>query len=120
LFAFTAAAVPIKPDLQKILQQQKQDYKRFEPARAGWNGPEMLPTRQAASNAIYEAYGPASTKRAIRAALSAAATPDPAAIFAIGLLILMLRYTRHQRLERQRASVMAMPVPSRLEERRAA
>jgi hypothetical protein len=113
-------AVPIKPDLQKILKQQEQKPRHYEPAQAGWNGPEMVRPQEAAPNPVYEAYGPASTVRAIRASLSMAAKPDPVALLGIGLLILMLRLARQERSKRARAAV-AFPIrvePKR--ERRAA
>jgi hypothetical protein len=112
LFALGSFAVPIKPDLQKILKQQEKQTRPFEPAHAGWNGPELQKPQVASPNPVYEAYGPASTARAIRAALAAAATPDPIAILAIGLLILMLRYTRHQRANRERAVVVPIRTAS--------
>src|SRR3954462_12182632 len=107
--AAAVQAVPLKPDLQKILKQGEQRPKRFGPAHAGWNGPEMVRAQEASPNPIYEAYGPASTVRAIRASLAAAATPDPMALGAIGLLILMFRWTRQQRAKNMRATVIPIP-----------
>ena len=104
--AVTASAVPVKPDLQKILQEQSERPKYYEPARAGWNGPEMMRPQEAAPNPFYEAYGPASTVRMIRASLAEAAMPNPAAMAAIGLLILLLRYSRSRRLQRGQARVV--------------
>ena len=106
LFAIGTFAVPIKPDLQKILKQQEKQMRPFAPAHAGWNGPELQKPQVASPNPVYEAYGPASTARAIRAALAAAATPDPIAIAGIGMLILMLRYTRRQKAQHERAVVV--------------
>jgi hypothetical protein len=109
LFAINAFAVPVKPDLEKILKQQEQRQRHYEPARAGWDGPEMVRAQDASPNPVYEAYGPASTARAIRASLRAAATPDPVAILGIGMLILLLRLARHQRTQRQMAAVVVLP-----------
>ena len=110
--AVGADAVPIKPDLQKILKQQEQKPRYYEPAQAGWNGPEMVRPQEASPNPIYEAYGPASTVRAIRASLLTAAKPDPVALMGIGLLILMLRLARNERSKREKAGVV---VPIRRE-----
>jgi hypothetical protein len=120
LLAVSAWAVPIKPDLQKILKEQPDRPMQFEPARAGWNGPEAPPASQAVRNPVYEAYGPAATARAVRAALIAAATPDPLSIAAVGVLILFWRYSRKQRLQREGANLVAMPTMGATEERRAA
>ena len=120
LFSIASFGVPIKPDLQKILKQQEKQTRPFEPAHAGWNGPELVKPQVASPNPVYEAYGPASTARAIRAALAAAATPDPMAILAIGLLILMWRYTRNQRLKQTRSAVVVPIRTASLEERKAA
>src|SRR5690242_20003600 len=92
--AIGAHAIPIKPDRQKILKQQERKPRYDEPAQAGWNGPEVVRPQEASPIPIYEAYGPASTVRAIRASLLTAAKPDPVALMGIGLLILMLRLAR--------------------------
>jgi hypothetical protein len=112
LVSFSALSLPVKPNLEKILKQQEQRPRTYEPARAGWNGPEMVPPREASPNPVYEAYGPASTVRAIRASLRAAATPDPVAIVGIGMLIMLLRLARQQRAQRERAAVITMGGPS--------
>jgi hypothetical protein len=112
LFVAYGYAVPIKPDLEKILKQQEQPPRPYEPARAGWDGPEMVRPQEASPNVVYETYGPASTARAVRAALRAAATPDPVALFAIGALILLLRLTRRERVELQRAAVPRADIDS--------
>jgi hypothetical protein len=111
LFAVHAFAVPVKPNLEKILQQQQQRPRQYEPARAGWDGPEMVRPQDASPNPVYEAYGPASTARAIRASLRTAMLPDPAALTAILMLILLWRIVRQQRTQRQHAPVVAMPQP---------
>ncbi len=107
LFSMGAFAIPVKPDLEKILKQQEQKPRHYEPARAGWNGPEMVRPQDSAPNPVYEAYGPASTARAIRASLRAAATPDPVALVGIGMLILLLRLVRSQG-KKQRAEVRVL------------
>ncbi len=108
LIGLNARALPVKPNLEKILKQQEQPPHQYEPARAGWDGPEMVRPQEASPNPVYETYGPASSVRAIRAALKAAATPDPAAIVAIGMLILLWRIARNERTRRE-AAVLVMP-----------
>ncbi len=120
LTAATCYGVPIKPDLQKILKQQEQKPRHYEPAQAGWNGPEMVRSQEAAPNPVYEAYGPTSTVRAIRASLLTAAKPDPVALAGIGLLILMLRLARNERSKRESAAVVVPIRPGASEDRRRA
>jgi len=113
--AGAAFAVPVKPDLEKILKQQEHRNRSFEPAQAGWNGPEMQRPQDAAPNAVLEAYGPAATARSIRAALAAAAIPDPKAVVAIGVLILLMRIMRQiqDRRRSQETQGQATVVPIR-------
>lgn len=120
-FAGAAFAVPVKPDLEKILNQQEHRRRTFEPAQAGWNGPEMQRPQDAAPNAVLEAYGPAATARSIRASLMAAAVPDPKAAIAIAALIILMRIMRQVQERRKRlAAVVAIRPASPEEERRAA
>jgi len=109
--AGTAFAVPVKPDLEKILKQQDQRKRTFEPAQAGWNGPEMQRPQDASPNAVLEAYGPAATVRSVRAALMAAAVPDPKAVLAIAVLIMLMRIMR-QVQERRRQAAVVVPIRS--------
>jgi hypothetical protein len=107
--ATTVFAVPVKPDLEKILKQQEQRNRSFEPAEAGWNGPEMQRAQDASPNVVLETYGPAATERALRAGLAAAAIPDPKAVVAIAVLILLMRIMmRVQEREKRRAPVVVM------------
>ncbi len=118
--SLAASALPVKPDVEKILQRQEQHPRHYQPARAGWDGPEMAPPEQASRNPVYEAYGPASTVRAVHAALKAAAKPDPVAVLAIGFLILLLRIARQQRVARERAVVTPIAPAFSHDHRRAA
>jgi hypothetical protein len=120
LFASVAFAVPVKPDLGKILKQQEQRNRSFEPAQAGWNGSEMQRQQDAAPNPVLEAYGPAATARSIRAALMAAAVPDPAAVIAIAVLILLMRIMRQMQDRRAQAVVVPIRMLSPEEDRKAA
>jgi len=120
--AVSALAAPVKPDLQKILNQQEQQRRTYEPAQAGWNGPEMQRPQDVSPNAVLEAYGPAATARSIRAALSAAAIPDPKAVVAIAVLIVLMRIMRQirERREEKRVVVPIRNGPRAQEDRRAA
>ncbi|MGZ4787441.1 MAG: hypothetical protein ACXVZV_02190 [Terriglobales bacterium] len=120
LLAGTAFAVPVKPDLGKILKQQEQRNRPFQPAQAGWNGPEMQRAQGAAPNPVLEAYGPAATARSIRAALTAAAIPDPSAVVAIVVLIILMRIMRQTQERRRQAVVLPIRSTSHEEERKAA
>jgi hypothetical protein len=102
-FVLHAYALPVKPDLEKILKEQQQRPRQYEPARAGWDGPEMVRSQEASPNPVLEAYGPTSTIRAIRSSLRAALTPDPAAAAGILMLILLWRIVREQRSRRESA-----------------
>jgi hypothetical protein len=109
-------AVPVKPDLDKILKQQEQRNRQFEPAQAGWNGPEMQRPQDAAPNVVLETYGPAATLRSVRASLAAAAIPDPKAVIAIGVVIILMRIMREAQ-ERQKQRVMVVTMRPALAER---
>jgi hypothetical protein len=109
LASIPLGAVPIKPDLQKILKQEQLP-RKFEPAHAGWNGPELVRPQDAAPNPIYEAYGPASTARIVRASLAAAVVPDPKAIAAIFVVILLMRYLRQRWTRKGARNVTTMPI----------
>lgn len=121
-FTGTALAVPVKPDLEKILKQQERRNRSFEPAQAGWNGPEMQRPQDVAPNAVLEAYGPAATARSVRAALMAAAIPDPKAVVAIAILIMLMRIMRviQERRGKTLAIVPILPVTTQQEEQKAA
>ena len=114
-------AVPIKPNLEKALQQQEQRRRNFEPAHAGWNGPEMQRPQDVAPNPVLEAYGPAATVRSIRASLVAAAIPDPKAVIAIAIIIILMRVIRNLRERRQqKATVVSIrSAPSEQEQQAA-
>ena len=114
IFGACSWATPIRPDLQKLLKQDQRP-RRFSPARAGWNGPEMQP-RRSVLNPTLEAYGPAATAKQNRDALLTAIIPDPKAVIAIGGLIVLLRILRVQKQKQKNAAVIAMPRPPEEEE----
>jgi hypothetical protein len=105
LFVFLAAldadATPIRPDIRKLVTENQTPPPQAEPARAGWNGPE-LPARNAMA---IPALDPAVTLRSNKAALITAAVPDPRAILAVVVIIFLMRLLRSiQEKERQARS----------------
>lgn len=89
LAAIRAEALPIRPDVRKVLSEPQRSPAQFGPARAGWNGPEMASAQVV--NTTYEQLDPAATARSVRQSLIAAALPDYRALGAIALVILLLR-----------------------------
>jgi hypothetical protein len=90
----TAHASPIPPDIKRMLAQPQTEPVKFEPARAGWNGPEMTPATLPA------ALSSAARVRAIHRTLALVMTPDPRAVFAILAAIVVLRKLRSMRERR--------------------
>ena len=115
----TGFSVPIKPNLEKTLQQQEQRRRTFVPAQAGWNGPEMQRPQDVAPNPVLEAYGPAATARSIRASLIAAAIPDPKAVIAIAVIIILMRTIKTIRQRRTREADI-IPIRSAAQQERQA
>jgi hypothetical protein len=110
-----AKATPIQPDVKQVLHQQEQGpVVPFAPARAGWNGPEAAPAAQASPNPVLEAIGPAASDRAVRASLLSAVVPDPRAIAAIVLVILLLRRMSRTSKAAARAQVPVAPENAKL------
>ncbi|HSE48206.1 MAG TPA: hypothetical protein VLA96_03255 [Terriglobales bacterium] len=91
LLVGTSDATPIKPDVRKLVETPPPAPPAYEPARAGWNGPETSPG-QIAMAAAQEAH-----VRAVRRALATVVTPDPRAWAAILAMILLLRKVRSMR-----------------------
>ena len=101
LSAIDADATPIRPNIRKLVTENQTPPPRAEPARAGWNGPE-LPPRSAMT---IPALDPAVTLRANKAALLTAAVPDPRAILAVVAIVFLMRLLRNlQEKERQAKS----------------
>jgi hypothetical protein len=97
-----ASATPIRPDVRKLVEQPPNATPPYEPARAGWNGPET----SAADMALAAAQ--AARVQEVHRALAVVVTPDPRAWLAILLLIVVMRKLRAQREARQ----VAVPVAS--------
>jgi len=105
ILSLAAAATPIQPDLEKLLSKPRSEHEWFEPARAGWDGPETETSGFSRSSLVLEKFGPAETARVARASFLAAAVPDPRIWACLCALILLLR-------RRQRAT----PKPSEASE----
>jgi hypothetical protein len=87
-----AGATPIQPDVRQLVEQQQEPPPKFEPARAGWNGPET-----ASGSSLPLELTRAAQTRAVRRALAIVVTPDPRALAMILLLIVLLRKLREKR-----------------------
>lgn len=115
LFAIDADATPIRPNIRKLVTQNQAAPPPATPARAGWDGPEM-PRPEARTNPVLD---PAVTLRSNKAALITAAVPDPRAILAVFVVILLMRALRKIQ-ERQKLLASANVVPFEPKERMAA
>jgi len=89
-----AHATPIQPDIRQLVQQPQGPPPRFEPARAGWNGPESTPPSVAGLQLELTAAGRA---QIARQALHLVMIPDPRALAAILASIVLLRKLRSLR-----------------------
>lgn len=94
-----AEATPIRPDVKQLVEQPESEPPRYEPARAGWNGPETDPA------VLARAEAQAAQARAVRLALAVVLTPDPRALAALLMAIVVLRKLRRTR----EARVLALP-----------
>lgn len=89
-----ANATPIRPDIQKLLEQPPDDATQFAPARAGWHGSELAKSADAGINPAMQRFSAEASAHVLRATLAAAAIPDWRAVGAILLIIVVLRKTR--------------------------
>ena len=94
----SAHASPIPPDIRQLADQPQTPPQRFEPARAGWNGPIATP----ASGSPLEA-AQAAQIRAVHRTLELLFTPDPKALLAILAMIFILRKLRSRRESKPQA-----------------
>ena len=91
LLVAPSEATPIKPDVRKLVEQPQAPPPPYEPARAGWNGPETSPGQQAMA-AAQQAHA-----RAVHRSLALVVTPDPRAWLVILAMIVLLRKARSMR-----------------------
>ena len=123
LFLFLAAmnvdadATPIRPNLRKLISAMDGSQAKAQPARAGWDGPEM-PRNDLAR--VSPALDPAVTLRANKAAILAAAVPDYRAVLAVVLIIFLMRMLRHIQAEQRRKLATVTAVDVRREQERIA
>ena len=105
----SAHAVPIKPDIKKMVQQPPPRTGDYAPARAGWDGPEnarpMAPAALAAKETV------AQESAGLRHSLAGVLFPDPRILAAIAIAILGLRLREQKK--RVRAEVIAIDARSR-------
>ncbi len=104
VLASAAAATPIQPDIEKLLSKPHSEQQWFEPARAGWEGPEAEASGPARTSLVLEEFGPAETARLARASFLAAAVPDPRVWVCICALIFILRKRKRATPELVKAS----------------
>jgi len=104
VLAAAAAATPIQPDIEKLLSKPHPEQQWFEPARAGWEGPEAEAAGPLRTSLVLEEFGPAETARLARASFLAAAVPDPRLWACLCALILILRKRKRATPELLKAS----------------
>ncbi len=83
-----ANASPIHPDIKQLVNEPAGPPPKFEPARAGWNGPESTPPSVAGLPLELTAAGRAEM---VRQALALVMIPDPRVLAAILASIFLLR-----------------------------
>ena len=102
--AAAAAATPIQPDIEKLLSRPHSEQQWFEPARAGWDGPEAEASGPLRTSLVLEEFGPVETARLARSSFLAAAVPDPRVWACLCALILLLRKRERATPEMVKAS----------------
>ena len=98
--AWNAAATPIQPSAQQLLNEAQQPTIPYVPAQAGWNGPMVEAQPNPASVAVFntsQILHDAELARARRQILLQVATPDPRVLLAFGVIIFLLRKMRSLR-----------------------
>ncbi|HEY3928581.1 MAG TPA: hypothetical protein VGL89_09415 [Candidatus Koribacter sp.] len=103
-------ATPIKPDVQKLLQQSQQTQKPFIPARTGWNEP--VASAAATHNPVLESIQDDHMRQEFKETLASIATPDPWIAFAIFMVVVLMRKLRSMEAQRRRGMAVAMMTES--------
>ena len=104
-----AQALPIKPDVKKLVDEAQQPPAAFIPSRVGWNGPEKA-ANVSARERWEAAIGPvlaAEQERRLRNTLRDVFIPEPRAVAAIMAIIFLLRKLRS--LREQQAVLAQQP-----------
>ena len=123
LFLFLAAmnvdagATPIRPNIRKLISAMDGIEAQAQPARAGWNGPEM-PRKDLAQ--VSPALDPAVRLRANKAAILAAVVPDYRAVLAVIVVIFLMRLLRRIQAEQKRKIATIAAVDIQREQERVA
>ena len=105
-----AQALPIEPDVKKLVDEAQQPPPAFIPSRVGWNGPEKA-ANVSARERWEAAIGPvlaAEQERRFRNTLRDVFIPEPRAVAAIVAIIFLLRRLRSLR-EQQQAVLAQQP-----------
>ena len=103
LGALDLQALPIEPDVKKLVEEAQQPPPLFIPSRVGWNGPEKA-ANASARERWEAAIGPvlaAEQERRLRNTLRDIFIPEPRAIAAIVAIIFLLRRLRSLREQQQ-------------------
>jgi hypothetical protein len=106
----SAQALPIEPDVKKLLDEAQQPPPAFIPSRVGWNGPETA-VKGSERERWEAAVGPvvvAEQQRRFRNTLREVFVPEPQAVVAIIAVIFLLRRLRSLR-EQQQAVLAQRP-----------
>ena len=105
-----ANALPIQPDVKKLVEEAQQPPPVFIPSRVGWNGQEKA-ANVSARERWEAAIGPvlaAEQERRLRNTLRDVFIPEPRAVAAIVAIIFLLRRLRTLR-EQQQAVLAQQP-----------
>ena len=105
-----AQALPIEPNVKKLVDEAQQPTPAFIPSRVGWNGPAKA-ANVSARERWEAAIGPvlaAEQERRFRNTLRDVFIPEPRAVAAIVAIIFLLRKLRSLR-EQQQAVLAQQP-----------
>lgn len=104
LSSASSYATPIKPDVQRMIQESQQSQKPFIPARAGWSEPTS--TTAALHNPVLESLKGDNARQEFRDTLAMIATPDPWLVVAMLTIIVLMRKLRTIEEARKHAAVV--------------
>lgn len=108
LSSIDSQATPIKPDVQKMLQQSQRSRQPFIPARAGWSDSAVS---SAAVNPALQSIAQDHLRREFQETLAAIATPDPWLVVALAAVIILMRKLRSMEAERKPPTVVGVIEP---------
>lgn len=108
LLSSLGSALPMKPDLGKILQDEINRPASYPPARVAWNGPEGA--ARPPFNPVYESMRYPLSAEAMQEKLLAVAAPRPGMVLSFLALVLLVRMMRREQ-SRRMTPVITMPTP---------